>query len=282
FVGTSTDGKYNNNNWVMSAINEAGGVRNSATTTLQLPAGATVKYALLEWSANRSDGTDRDAADTLDGAMGSARLRVPGATNYADVTADSVKTLSKDGREYYRSRLDITNLAKAAGSGQWSLADIALPSTKTDSDKTYYGGFAITVIYEDPTLTNSRVAIFDGAQWVTSSGGADVQFATTSNANVTVGWTAWEGDRALTGDSLDIDTNKFTPLRWNGTIPSDGDLTNAADSTAFGGKYANTLGVDAKLFKPQAVTGGVHTVTVSTNGDNFLLSTLTVTIADEH
>ena len=74
---------------------------------------------------------------------------------------------------------------------------------------------------------------------------------------------------------------QFTPLRWDGTSTSDGQATNAADSTAFGGKYANTLGVDAKLFKPREVSEGVHTVTVGTSGDNFLLSTLTVTIADE-
>jgi hypothetical protein len=172
-------------------------------------------------------------------------------------------------------------LPAGAFSGTWSLADIALPATRNDTDKTYYGGFALTVIYEDLTLANSRVAIFDGAQWIAGTETADVKFATSSNANVTVGWTAWEGDRALTGDSLKIDGSAFTPLRWNGVSTSDGKPDNAADSTAFGGKYADTLGVDAKLFKPREVTSGVHTVTVSTDGDNFLLSTLTVTIADE-
>ncbi|NYI42487.1 sigma-70 family RNA polymerase sigma factor [Demequina lutea] len=282
FSGNSTNSQYNNNGQVMRPLNEAGGVRNSATTTLNIPAGATVKYALLEWSANRSDGTDKDPADALTGDMASARLKVPGASDYIPVTADSVKTISKDGREYYRSRVDVTGLLAAdAFSGTWSLADIALPATMKDTDKTYYGGFALTVIYEDPTLTNSRVAIFDGAQWITGSDTANVQFATSSDAKVTVGWTAWEGDRALTGDSLDIDGSKFTPLRWDGTRSSEGESNNAADSTAFGGQYANTLGVDAKLFKPREVSKGVHNVTVSTSGDNFLLSTITVTIADE-
>jgi len=280
-------GGMNNNDWAMQPLIEDDGTSNSASTTLTLPEGATVKYALLEWSANRSDGTDGDAADALVGAMDTALLRLPGASDYIKVTADpadpdSVKTLSKDGREYYRSRVDVTDLLAAdAFSGTWSLADIALPATMNDTDKTYYGGFALTVVYEHPTLANSRVAIFDGAQWVTSSEGADVQFATSDEAKVTVGWTAWEGDRGLAGDSLDIDGTTFTPLRWNGKSTAVGDSKNAADSTAFGGKYGNTLGVDAKLFRPAEVTEGVHTVTVSTSGDNFLLSTLTVTIADE-
>ncbi len=271
----------NNNDWAMQPINEAGGNVNSASTTLELPVGATVRYALLEWSANRSDGTDADAADSLDGAMDSARLRVPGALDYVDVTADTVKTLSVGGREYYRARLDITDLVAEAGSGAWALADIALPATMFDSDNTYYGGFALTVVYEDSTLANSRVAIFDGAQWVTSSDGADVRFATSDDAKVTVGWTTWEGDRGLAGDRLDIDGTGFTPLRWNGKSTAVGDVKNAADSTAFGGKYGNTLGVDAKAFRSSEVAEGVHTVTVSTLDDNFLLSTLTVTIADE-
>ena len=108
-----------------------------------------------------------------------------------------------------------------------------------------------------------------------------MQFATTADATITLGWTAWDADRGLTGDRLDIDGDRFTPRRWDGSSALDGDSGNAADSTAFGGKYANSLGVDAKLFRPGQVAQGVHKVTVSTNGDNFLLSTLTVTIVDE-
>lgn len=277
FVGSSSDSKYNNNNWDMQPLNEAGGATNSASTLLNLPVGSTVKYALLEWSANRG------ASDTFAGDQSSARLMAPGDTEYADIAADSVDEITDgSGRVYYRARVDVTDLVDAAGSGTWSLADIALPETMADTDKTYYAGFALTVIYEDPSLSNSRVAIFDGAQWITSDQAADVEFATSANAEVTVGWTAWEGDRALVGDRLEIDGDSFRPRRWNGTnSPADGDSNSAADSTAFGGKHANTLGVDAKLFHAAGVAEGVHTVKVSTAGDNFLLSTLTITIADE-
>jgi len=125
------------------------------------------------------------------------------------------------------------------------------------------------------------VAIFDGAEWVSVGNLADFTFATDASADVTVGWTSFEGDRGLVGDQLDIDGDAFAPLRWNGTTSSTGDSGNAADSTAFGGIHANTLGVDAKLFRTGTVPAGTHTVSVRSSGDNFLLSTLTVTISYE-
>lgn len=272
-TASNTSGTYNNNGWAMMPLNEAGGEFNSASTTLTLPEGSVVTYASLEWAANRH------TSDVFSSALDTARLRGPGQTEYTSITADTVsQTTDPDGRIYYQARKDVTDLVKDLGAGQWSLADVALSATSNDPDRTYFGGFALTVIYGNPALNDSRVAIFDGAHWVSSSKKADFTFATTAQAQVTLGWTAWEGDRGLVGDRIDIDGDTYAPMRWNGTSSSVGDSGNAADSTAFGGAYANSLGVDAKLFRPGTVPAGVHKVTVGTSGDNFLLSTLTVTI----
>jgi hypothetical protein len=275
--------KLNNNDWDMVALNEAGGVSNSAATQLSIPAGATVKYATLEWAANRYNGSSAPVrpADAFAGALDSARLRVPGG-DYVAVTADTVnQTEDPAGRIYYQSRLDITDLVKEHGTGEWALADIALPSTRHDNDKTYFGGFAITVVYEDPSLADSRLTIFDGAEWVSVDNKADFTFATTVPSKVTLGWVSFEGDRGTLDDRLDINGDTFTPCRWDGTGVTLGDSGNAADSTAFGGQHANTLGTDAKLFRPNTVPAGTHEVTVRTGGDNYLLSTLTVAISND-
>ena len=272
-TASNTNSQYNNNGWVMKPLNEAGGQFNSASTTLTLPEGSVVTYASLEWAANRH------TSDAFSGALDSARLRGPGQSDYAPITADTVsQTTDPDGRIYYQARVDVTDLVKELGAGEWSLADVALAASANDPDRTYFGGFALTVIYGNPALNDSRVAIFDGAHWVSAAHKADFTFATTGPSKVTLGWTAWEGDRGLVGDRIDIDGDTFAPMRWDGTSTSVGDSGNAADSTAFGGAYANTLGVDAKLFRPGNVPAGVHKVTVGTDGDNFLLSTLTVTI----
>ena len=125
------------------------------------------------------------------------------------------------------------------------------------------------------------MAIFDGAEWISVGNVADFSFATTSRADVTLGWTAFESDRGLVGDRVSVDGDTFAPLRWDGHTTSLGDSGNAADGTAFGGSWANTLGVDAKMFRTGSVPAGNHTVVVESSGDNFLLSTLTVTIAKD-
>ena len=272
---SSDDSNLNNNGQKMVALNEAGGTANSASTSLTsafLPNGAKVKYALLEWSANRSVKDTGWSADTS-----SARLRIPGGT-YQSLTADSVDVTTVDGRDYYQARKDITKLVAAAGQGDYALADIALAATSKDPDPTYYGGFSITVIYELASLPSSRVALFTGTQWVSSTTPADFTFFTGSASTVTLGWTTWEGDRALRGDTVTLDGANFTPYIWPGNKLADAKVSNAADSTALGGQWANSLGVDAKNFKQESPPVGLHTIKASSVGDNYLIGSMTVTV----
>ncbi|PKQ26802.1 MAG: hypothetical protein CVT64_03700 [Actinobacteria bacterium HGW-Actinobacteria-4] len=282
FAGSATQNLYNNNYWSMIPLNEAGGEANSATTNLTLPAGAQVLYASLEWSANAG------ATDVFDGPLTTARIKAPGQSSYIDIAADGPAALSTDGggsRQYYQSQVDITDLVQQFGAGQWSVADIALSATRQDPDPSYYGGFAITVIYSHASLPDSRVALFDGTDWVKTGDSTSFTFVTDAAADVTVGWVAWEGDRGLAGDRVDINGDNVVPLRWNpgGNWPQastpTGDSGNAADSTAFGSKYANSLGVDAKPFRTVTLAAGTHVLTAGTSTDQYLIGALTVTIA---
>jgi hypothetical protein len=282
FAASSTNGQYNNNHWSMVALNEQDGdTRNSAATYLELPDGADVLYASLEWSANRG------ADDDFESDTAQARLKVPGNSTFDDLTAESTE-FSTDGggqRQYYQSRIDITDLVSEYGSGEWVLADIALSDGRHDPDPSYYGGFGITVIYSHADLPDSRVALFDGSQWVRTGSHTDFTFVTDERADVTVGWVTWEGDRAINGDHVDINDDNLVPQRWNpggnwphSAAPSNGESDNAADATAFGSKYANSLGVDAKHFRSMSVEAGTHVLTALTDVDQYLISSMTVTI----
>ncbi|WP_084622284.1 sigma-70 family RNA polymerase sigma factor [Demequina oxidasica] len=313
FAGDTTQGSFNNNGQKMVPLNDAQGAVSSSTTHLVLPEGAVVKKAILEWSANRSvekwcltankancipasaitesqkqnrthyqaDQWTTAAGDTTASLSDSARFRVPNG-NYANVSADTITSQVLDSREYYVARKDVTSLVSSAGTGEYALADIALPATSYDPDYTYYGGYALTVVYESADLAPSRVAIFDGAHWVSSSTNAEIRFSTAGAATAHVGWVAWEGDRASTGDKLTLDGTAMRPIKWDGTRAIEtGDRQNAADSTATGSRYANSLGVDVKPFEDQSLSGaGQHTLSVSTSGDNFLISTVAVRITD--
>jgi hypothetical protein len=205
---------------------------------------------------------------------------VPGGT-YQDIAALTTDQRTVDGRIYYQSRADITKLVAAAGRGDYSLADIALSASSKDANPNYYGGFTITVIYELNSLPESKVALFTSSQWVDVGSPADFSFVTDGPSTVTIGWTTWEGDRGYSGDMVRLDGDNFTPLGWNAATGTTftANSGNAADSTAFGGKWSNTLGVDAKTFVSKTPPAGKHTIAVTSTLDYFLIGSLTVTVA---
>ncbi|WP_084074279.1 sigma-70 family RNA polymerase sigma factor [Demequina sp. NBRC 110052] len=278
FNGNAAQAKYNNNAHALVPLNTADGDVVSGTTTLSLPEGAQVAYASLEWAANH--GTE-DASFT--GDTSAARLRVPGATEYLDITADAVTdSLDPEGRVYYQARADVTDLVAAAGAGEYSLADIALAASMDDdeSDRNYLAGFTLTVVYSDEALPEARVAVYQGSEWVHAGTTPDLSFYTPQSSDVTVGLTAWDGDRGFLNDRVDIDGDTLMPYHWNGSSTSNGDSGNFGDSTAMGSIFANNMGVDAKHFRDKTVTEGVHTLTARTGADYLLLSSVTLTVAE--
>ncbi|MFW7414695.1 sigma-70 family RNA polymerase sigma factor [Demequina sp. SO4-18] len=275
--------RQTNNDWNMVQLNENGGTTNSGTTTITLPPNATVKAAFLEWSANRYvHPTDAQPSDTWTGPLDSARVRLDSG-QFVDVTADTVDDgIVEENRQYYLSRADVTDLVASASGQTLTVADIAVSETTRERNvKTYYGGFTVTIVYEDPAQPEtSEVALFEGPHWVKSSSPVAIRFHADEGALVTPSWTAFEGDRGNKGDSMRLGGDDFQPLGpdGNGAVgPRDsGDI---ADSTAFGSPWGNTLGVDAKPFSTKVITrGGIHTLTTSTSGDNFMIGTLAITL----
>ncbi|WP_430867828.1 sigma-70 family RNA polymerase sigma factor [Demequina aurantiaca] len=295
----STSSSAGNNSQNMVAINVAGGGRNSAKTLLELPSDAKVLYAALEWSANASvrdatKGTENSPEMWFDSDISKARIQAPGASKWNVIDGTVVSPIYLDGsnRAYYQSRANVTELVRDGGAGEWTVADIALSRSANDNDRTYYGGFALTVIYESPSLPTARVAIFDGSRWVSERASAEFRFFTGSTSTAELGWVAWDSDRSLTGDRAQIDDVSLTPRRWNGPagtyISADssaailGKTNDAADSTAAGSAFSNSLGVDAKSFFPSGnLAAGKHTLRATSTGDNYLLSSVTVTVVSE-
>ena len=277
--------KYNNNAYAMVPLNDAGGKDNSGTTTLDLPAGATVTSATLEWSANRPVLTN------WSGDTGTARLRVPGG-DYVKVTADTTRSFTRSLWHYYLSRADVTDLV--SGEGTYDVADIALGEPLWTSNLlgrfNLYGGFTLTVIYDDPAAPEgSSVTVFEGPHWASETTPVTLPFRLDEGRYVTASWTAYETDRGFINDRMALDWSPLRPERERGN----GDSGNAADSTAFGGLYANTLGIDAKPFETVWAQQGAHALKVTTTsadesadgslgggqrstGDDFLIGTIVV------
>ena len=250
----------------------------SSTAKLVIPSDREILFAGLYWSANAGP------KDTWSAPLTSARLRAPGGA-YTAVTGTTIaEPTDNANRRYYQSFADVTTFVQGVGSGDWSVADIAVSGTSTDPDRTYYAGWSLVVVFSAPT-SDASVTVYDGGQWI---GHANLplafEFAADAGTLARIGVVAWEGDRAGTGDSLLLgDTclgdsaappqRALVPTRRGGY---DGLATNAFDSTATGWRATNSLGTDAKSFRPVRLACDVSSLTAVTAGDQFLIGAITV------
>jgi len=247
----------------------------ATSSTLGLPPGATIEYAGLYWSANRYQG------EAWSSDPATVRLRAPGGSAFAVADADGPEfVLDGSRRTYYQSFADVTELVRHGGGGAWTVGDVAVSAgilgTPLDPVPTYYGGWVLVVVYDDPHATPGALTVYDGAAWVASGQAQEFAFPTTPGATAEVGVVAWEGDRATTGDRLLLDGVALTPRSASGL----GSSSNAFDATATGWSQSNSLGVDAKSFVP-GTTNGDGTVSVlaaTSTGDQYLLGAVTVRV----
>lgn len=134
-------------------------------------------------------------------------------------------------RVFFAGFADVTAIVEEAGSGVYTLAELDL----TDVISTYcpsgtnFGGWAITVIFEDPDLPLNQINIFDGLENVSQfDNELTIELENLNvldNENARIGFVAWEGDAGLAvNETLSINGNILSnpPLnpidnQFNGT-----------------------------------------------------------------
>ena len=283
-IGSSGWKDASNDHVAMWPLNEAGGVTSSSSATVRIPDGAAVKHAGLYWSANRTVG------ETFSHDLTSARLRAPGTSAYLPVEGEVLGEVTDSaGRISYQSYADVTDLVAAHGEGEWSVADVALgtrlPGSVWDdlvASRDHYGGWSLVVVYEDVTLATGTVTVLDAPFAVVNGSGLSLDFLADAGRTVSLGAVAWEGDRRVTGDQLQLNSVALRPMLARSTPdhPLFGSAADAFDSTAWGApaRHENTLGVDAKKFETTAAQGGANTISATTTGDEYVMGVLTITI----
>ncbi|NND88102.1 MAG: hypothetical protein HKM28_02520 [Flavobacteriaceae bacterium] len=137
---------------------------------------------------------------------------------------------------YFAAYADVTAIVSANGNATYTLSELDLSSfiqTYCDANSTNFGGWAITVIYEDPLLNLNQVSIFDGLEFVGASN--NNLNITLENLNVIdnigakIGFLAWEGDAGIANNES---------LRINGNLLSNPPLNPA--NNAFNGTNSFT------------------------------------------
>ncbi|MEL6811070.1 MAG: gliding motility-associated C-terminal domain-containing protein [Bacteroidota bacterium] len=115
---------------------------------------------------------------------------------------------------YFAAFADITSLLASSGNGTYTISNLT-PEIGVDtycSNTTNFGGWAVTVIYEDASLPLNQVNVFDGMDGVSFSN-PNIELELTNlnvldNTGAKIGFLAWEGDANLAiGEALRINGN---------------------------------------------------------------------------
>ncbi|MEX0427867.1 hypothetical protein AB3X52_09565 [Nocardioides sp. DS6] len=246
---------------------------NSSSSTLSLPAGATVLWAGLYWGARLDRGTGGSAGT---GSYNQMQFRTPGG-DYQTITA-STATHDQFGpntssSNAYQRYADVTSLVSAAGNGAYWGANVV---AGTGADR--YAGWAMTVVYSAPGLPLRNLTVFDGfnavgagaPQNITVNGFTAPPYGTV-DAQLTM--VAYEGDLAQTGDYTRLNNTQLA----TGISPGSNffDSTNDVNGSSVSSRTPadrNMLGFDIKNLGasgaiPNDATSA--TFTFSSNGDVY-------------
>jgi hypothetical protein len=177
------------------------GAVDSSSADLRVPAGATVRYAALEWGGDPSGAPDP-------AHLGTVQFTPPGG-HAITVEATSLRTA---GQAAYAAHADVTAIvrARADANGTYTVADM-----QTGEGAGTFGGWSLVVAYRQADLPPSAIAVFEdpaAPRALTRVGGeTDLVFALPGLAapaqptDVHLGVVAYEGDLGVKGDSVTVD-----------------------------------------------------------------------------
>ena len=250
-------GRLRNNQFEMVAVDIDGDDTTHNSTSGDLALTGEVAFAALYWGADRGDG---EGIETV-------ALEVGGSRHH--VTAERVDALESR----YQSFADVTSIVHAAGSGRYTVANIA-----ADLGADHYAGWSLVVVIRADQFPDRSVAIFDGLLGVETGVDAHATiggFRARAGGGVRVGLVVYEGDAGTGGDSVRLDGQALADAAnpaddvMNSTMSTDGRV-----GTGRVPNDANTFGVDVDVIGATGVIADGATsasLDFTTEGDVYLV-----------
>lgn len=254
---------------------------NSSSATLSLPAGTnTIRFARIYWGGRISGGTG--GANNIN--LRSAKIRF-NSESYQTITAAPGaidKSVVNGTDSTYQAFADITSFVNARGAGTYYMADVTA-ATGSISNGGHFAGWALVVVYENPSLSYCSVRVFDGFLQVYDGGSSTTQTITLNGLNPPATFSlssdaymstvSWEGDANLAasaanpaGDFVKVNgtavSNEVNPVTnfWNGTISKNGAHIRGNKNPDF----LNQMGID--IDEMEVGTGfGISPATTNVN-----------------
>ena len=231
-----------------------------------MPSGRKIVFAGLYWSANRY------TTDGWTGPLDTVELKAPGSKGSVAVTGTLLTAAVDDSsRVYYESFADVTDLITKQGKVQ--VSGVATATTRNDEDPTYYGGWALVVVYEAPG-THQDVSVYDGGAWIARDSSTTFDFAA-GGESAQVGVVAWDGDRGTDRRHPGAERHR----RWCRCATTAAPARPRTPSTPpRWARAGRTRSASTPSRSTWAELGeGVQRLTASTVGDQYLIGAVTVT-----
>ncbi|WP_286957822.1 DUF7507 domain-containing protein [Brevibacterium sp. UBA7493] len=306
--GGSASDSPNDFLWMKNSVNGAAGMgANSSSASVTVPAGAKVVKAQLYWSGNTGyvNGVagvrcTANARGTLpnwvasEGSPQSTRPRIsvagsaPVSVDVGRYTQESNADLGSNGIQYYSASADVT--AQFANVPTGSAQTVTVGNLWSVQGYGCYTGWSLAVVYDFGTFVPGNAAaaartviLYDGhvrKQPGEQSENVTFDGFTAQGPGARAGFSLYEGDRSISGDTARYRTSSSPTLR---EIPNAyGETGNIGVSRAEGSQnyrsYPNSnpfvnASVDVFTASPPNVREGdtSATLSLSTTGDSYLL-----------
>ena len=169
-------------------------INTSSSATLKLNPGDVVEKAYLYWAGSGN---------------GDFNVTLNNQTIIAERTFSVL--LSTSALPYFSAFADITAQIQSTGNGDYNLSDLDLTNVIENYcfNATNFGGWAIIIVYKNPTLPLNQLNVYDGLQYVPD----EINITLSSlnvidNLDAKIGFVAWEGDRFINvNETLRINGN---------------------------------------------------------------------------
>lgn len=221
-----------NDRWNMVWSHPDGVGTGSSSAQLDLPAGSTVRAALLVWGGSAPSGAGPDE-------LQSVRLTAGGVTS--TVRAQELLTGSAGA---YQGVAEVTSLVRSGG-------EIGVSGVAARTGAGSWGGWSLVVVVERRGIAERSVTVTTGL----SDGPVDQRLFGGAGRVEQVLALQWEGDAGLGPDSMSLTGSGAGPVALSDALNPADDVANSSVSIGGvrpAGVDANTFGVDVDLFDTSA------------------------------
>ncbi len=180
-------------------------------------------------------------------------------------------------RVFFAAFADVTDIITSQGNTTYTISDFDLTTTIAPfcSTGTNFGGWAITIIYEDASLALNQLNVYDGLQSVPTFLSITLDnLNVLDNEDAKIGFIAWEGDRSIAiNEQLTINGNVISNFPLN-------PANNAFNGTNSFTGATNLYNMDIDVYNIQnTINIGDTSATIAlTSGQDFVMINNIITV----